>query len=102
MYQVTFSEQSMPRDSTPCSAFGAIVSPPGKDNANEKRDVWITGGAWGASLIPTKVSNSVVTAVGWRLAAAMGHLVDRGAKVISISMGGVPSPIMHRAVRKAA
>jgi serine protease len=83
------------------STASMLVSQPGKQNSGEKRDAWITGAAWGATLIPTKVSNSVVTAVGWRMAAAMGHLVDKGAKIISVSMGGVPTPFMHKAVQNA-
>lgn|GEM_PF-6495470 len=83
------------------STASMIISQPGKQNSAEKRDVWVTGSAWGAQLIPTKVSNSVVMAVGWRFAAAMGHLLDKEARVISISMGGVPTPVMRNAVTSA-
>ncbi|MEK9505499.1 S8 family peptidase [Gaopeijia maritima] len=58
----------------------------------------VTGVAPEAELIPIRVTTSVVLLTFARLARAIHHAVDRGAHVVSISLGG---PVRSRALDEA-
>jgi thermitase len=63
---------------------------------------FVSGTAPGASLIPIRVTNSVVLWSMSGLTKAVHHAASRGAHVISISLGGaVPSIALHNAMRDA-
>jgi thermitase len=68
---------------------GAGASPDGKA---------VMGVAPGAKLIPLRVSRSVVLVSMLNLARAIEYAADQGAHVISISMGGLGSSRLRKAV----
>jgi len=61
----------------------------------------VTGVAPGARLVPLRISRSVVQISQENLAQAIHRAVDVGCRVISMSVGGLPSGELHRAVRRA-
>ncbi len=73
-----------------------IVSPRGAADANPQNAV--SGTAPHAKLVPFRVSDSVVVLDTLNLARAIELATDRGADVISISMGGLGSDRLHDAV----
>lgn len=89
-----------------------IVSPPGKQWSGGSINEFVTGVAPGARLVPFRVHTSVVHFNPSRLAQAINHAaapdgvkvrLPQGANVsvISISMGGLPSMALYKAVRTA-
>lgn len=54
-----------------------------------------------ARLTPVRCANSVVLFSDLALTRAIDHLARLGVDVISISLGGLPSPLLHRAVTRA-
>jgi len=73
-----------------------IVSPRGAADGNSGNVV--SGTAPYAQLIPFRVSDSVIVMDTLNLARAIELAADRGAHVISMSMGGVGSDRLHDAV----
>ena len=73
-----------------------IVSPRGAAGTNPQNVV--SGTAPHAKLIPFRVSDSVVVLDTLNLARAIEMAADRGAHVISMSMGGLSSDRLHDAV----
>lgn len=89
-----------------------IVSAPGKQWTGGAATEFVTGVAPGARLVPLRVHTSVVHFNPSRLAQAINHAAEPDGKkirlpsgdsisVISISMGGLPSLGLYRAVRNA-
>jgi hypothetical protein len=89
-----------------------IVSPPGKQWTGGNANEFVSGVAPGARLVPLRVHTSVVHFNPSRLAQAINYAAEPdGTKirlppntnitVISISMGGLPSLALYKAVRKA-
>ena len=85
-----------------------IISPPGRQHGDPSTQRYVDGVAPGARLIPLRVHRSVVQFNPGHLAKAIydassgsGSPVRRKADVISISMGGVPSWALWKAVRFA-
>jgi serine protease len=73
-----------------------IVSPRGAAGTDSQNVV--SGSAPQAKLIPFRVSDSVVVLDTLNLARAIEMAADRGAHVISMSMGGLGSERLHDAV----
>jgi hypothetical protein len=61
----------------------------------------ITGVAPEADLVPIRCVRSVVIVEDSAVAEAVDHAVKQGCDVISMSIGGFPSPALHAAVRNA-
>lgn len=61
----------------------------------------LTGSAPAATLMPIRAATSVIQISQVALATAIGRAVDDGAQVITMSLGGVPASVLHRAVRRA-
>jgi thermitase len=89
-----------------------IVSPPGKQWTGGQPNEYVTGVAPGARLVPLRVHTSVVHFNPSRLAKAINYAAEPdGVKirlppgeiisVISISMGGLPSIGLYKAVSNA-
>lgn len=70
-------------------------------NPEDPAELAVSGVAPGARLIPIRTSRTVALTSMRGLVKAIHHAVDQGAHVISISMGGVPSRSLKRAVRYA-
>lgn len=63
----------------------------------------VQGVAPKATLIPLRISNSVLHFSWARLTAALWHAIDQGAHVVSMSLGGpLPSFALHEAIEEAA
>ena len=77
-----------------------IVSPPGAQSTY-RSGKWVSGVAPGARLIPIRTAFSVALTSTRNLSRAIEHAANHGAHVISISMGGVPSWRLRRAVAYA-
>jgi subtilisin family serine protease len=77
-----------------------IVSPPGGATKFQGNG-WVTGVAPGAEIIPLRTAYSVVIFSALNLARAIEYATANGAHVISISMGGLFSWRLRRAVRYA-
>jgi thermitase len=63
----------------------------------------VTGVAPSANLLPVR---SVVSAVytdvlGGPVARGIDYVVEQGAKVVGLAMGGAPNPLVHKAIRDA-
>jgi hypothetical protein len=89
-----------------------IVSPPGKQWTGGQPNEFVTGAGPGARLVPLRVHTSVVHFNPSRLAKAINHAAEPDGKtirlpqgerisVISISMGGLPSLGLYKAVKNA-
>lgn len=87
-----------------------IVSPPGKQWTGGAPTDYVSGIAPGARLVPLRVHTSVIHFNPSRLAQAINYAaapdgqkvrITRPADVISISMGGLPSLALYKAVRAA-
>jgi serine protease len=65
-----------------------IISPRGDQDGN-LRGKFVTGVAPGAKLIPIRMTYSVVLVGMMKLAQAIEHATNKGAHVISISLGGL-------------
>ena len=78
----------------------AIVSPVGSEGKYSSGG-WVTGVAPGAEIIPLRTAYSVVLWSSINLARAIEYATNEGAHVISISMGGLWSWRLRRAVRFA-
>jgi serine protease len=61
----------------------------------------VGGSAPAASHMPIRAITSVVLTSQVAVAEAIGHAVDHGAHVITMSLGGVPAAVLQRAVRRA-
>jgi hypothetical protein len=61
----------------------------------------VAGSAPAASHMPIRAITSVVLTSQVAVAEAIGHAVDHGAHVITMSLGGVPAAVLQRAVRRA-
>jgi len=77
-----------------------IVSPVG-GREKYSHDGWVTGVAPGAEIIPLRTAYSVVLWSTRNLARAIEYATTQGAQVISISMGGLFSWRLRRAVKFA-
>ena len=77
-----------------------IVSPPGGAQ-HFQGNGWVTGVAPGAEIIPLRTAYSVVVFSALNLSRAIEYAASNGAHVISISMGGLFSWRLRRAVRFA-
>ena len=77
-----------------------IVSPAGREGKYQNGG-WVTGVAPGAEIIPLRTAYSVVLWSTLRLARAIEYATNEGAHVISISMGGLWSWRLRRAVMYA-
>lgn len=77
-----------------------IVSPAGAAQRFQGNG-WVTGVAPGAQIIPLRTAYSVVVFSPLNLARAIEYATSEGAHVISISMGGLFSWRLRRAVRFA-
>jgi len=77
-----------------------IFSGDGKPS-NSAIDEFVTGIAPRAKLIPYRVAPTVVIWNPRKLAEAINLATDAGCHVISMSMGGLPSKVLHQAVRRA-
>jgi hypothetical protein len=73
-----------------------IVSPKGAPAGTAPS--FVSGAAPGATLIPFRVSDSVVILDGLNLARAVEGAADAGSHIISISMGGIGSERLHDAI----
>ncbi|NTU83578.1 MAG: S8 family serine peptidase [Chloroflexales bacterium] len=74
-----------------------IVSPRHSPNAGEQR--YVSGVAPGAQVMPLRVTRSVVLLMStFALAHAIEYAADRGAHVISISLGGIFNGRLHDAI----
>ena len=73
-----------------------LISPLGPAMPNQ--GPFVCGVAPGAKVIPERVSPSVVILNQRRLADAIRHAANQGARVISISLGGLPSRYLDAAV----
>lgn len=69
---------------------------PGNENIN-----FVTGVAPGATLIPLRVTYSVVLLGMMKLAQSIYYVTDQGAHVISISLGGLGSLFLRSAIAYA-
>lgn len=86
------------------STSSVIISKDGPQadfGADDPRKRAVSGVAPGARLIPIRTARTVALLSTRRLARAIEYAVDRGAHVISISMGGVRSRRLREAVRYA-
>ena len=84
--------------------IGILVAARGPKTLYENRlsnPTWTTGIAPAAKIIPVRVASSTFLTNGEGMARAIYHLVDQGAKVVSISMGGFPYPAVRKAVSYA-
>jgi len=61
----------------------------------------VTGSAAAASHMPIRAITNVVQVSQVAVAEAIGHAVDHGAHVITMSLGGVPAAVLQRALRRA-
>ena len=61
----------------------------------------VTGSAPGATHMPIRAIRTVVRISQARVAEAINHAVDNGAHVITMSLGGLPSLALSRAVSRA-
>ncbi|MDT0353909.1 S8 family peptidase [Pseudonocardia charpentierae] len=61
----------------------------------------VAGSAPAASHMPIRAVTSVIQVTQVSVAEAIGHAVDNGAHVITMSLGGVPADVLERAVRRA-
>jgi len=61
----------------------------------------VAGSAPTASHMPIRAITSVVLTSQVAVAEAIGHAIDHGAHVITMSLGGVPAAALERAVRRA-
>lgn len=77
-----------------------IISPPGVQPVGSSA-TGVEGVAPGAKLIPIRCTRTVVLVSMLNLARAIEFAVDQGAHVISMSLGGVPSKRLYRAIRFA-
>lgn len=77
-----------------------IVSPAGREGQYQNGG-WVTGVAPGAEIIPLRTAYSVLLWSTLRLARAIEYATNEGAHVISISMGGLWSWRLRRAVMYA-
>lgn len=77
----------------------SLIAPVGPREPGQKP--FASGVAPGAQTIPIRVAPSVVIFSQHRLARAIRHAVDKGAHVISISLGGLDSFLLDRAVEYA-
>ncbi len=79
-----------------------IVSPLGCPLAGSSETPCVTGAAPAASVVPLRISDTVVLVSGDTAAEAVDYAVEIGAHVISISMGGVtPMPALETAIENA-
>jgi serine protease len=84
------------------STASVIISPPGAQSA-DKNISGVTGVAYGAKLIPLRISPSVLLREMLEpdLPRAIEYATDQGAHVISISMGGLPTFGLRKAIINA-
>ena len=61
----------------------------------------VAGSAPAASHMPIRTVTTVVQVTQVAVAEAIGHAVDSGAHVITMSLGGLPAAVLERAVRRA-
>jgi serine protease len=78
-----------------------IVSPEGDQTPGNKNIKFVTGVAPRAKLIPLRVTYSVVLLGMMKLAQSIYYATDRGAHVISISLGGLGSLFLRSAIAYA-
>lgn len=79
-----------------------IASGRGAAIGNNRRE-FVSGVAPFVSLIPIRTTESVVLFSMRGLRQAIDHAVNKGAQVISISLGGpLPSPALRQAIRRAS
>lgn len=78
----------------------AIVSPQGSEGKYPSGG-WVTGVAPGAEIIPLRTAYSVLLWSTLNLSRAIEYATNEGAQVISISMGGLWSWRLRRAVKFA-
>lgn len=76
-----------------------MISPRGAETGKNSP---VSGLAPEAKVLPLRVSNSVVI-LGWqrRLALAIEYALEKGCKVLSMSLGGLGGARLHRAIRAA-
>ncbi|MFO0758848.1 MAG: S8 family serine peptidase [Byssovorax sp.] len=78
------------------------VSPLGPGGeGNTTQPGFVTGVAPGATLVPIRASRSVIIWHPSDIARAILHAVEQGCHVISMSLGGPPSPAMEAALNLA-
>lgn len=81
---------------------GSVIASNRGAAAGHNGPAFVSGTAPGASLIPIRTTSSVVLLSMRGLCRAIDHATDRGAHVISISLGGPwPSAALRRAVEDA-
>lgn len=68
-----------------------IISPRGDQTPSNENEKFVSGVAPGASVMPLRITQSVVLFGMMKLAKAIDYAVENGAHVVSISLGGVPS-----------
>jgi serine protease len=78
-----------------------IISPQGDQTPGNKNTKFVTGVAPGAKLIPLRVTYSVVLLGMMKLAQSIYYATDRGAHVISISLGGLSCFFLRSAIAYA-
>ena len=85
------------------SSVSLVASPPSSSEnpAADPLGFSVTGTAYGAQILAAKISNSVVLTSGEGAARAIEWSADNGADVISMSVGGLPTPRLFSAVESA-
>jgi serine protease len=68
-----------------------IISPRGDQTPSKENENFVSGVAPGASVMPLRITKSVVLFGMMKLAKSIDYAVENGAHAISISLGGVPS-----------
>ena len=76
----------------------SVIVSPGGGRRKYAGNGWVTGVAPGAQIIPLRTSYSVMLTSAGNLARAIEYAATHGAHVISISMGGLFSWRLRRAV----
>lgn len=84
------------------STASVIISPPEKQSADQNISE-VTGVAYGAKLIPLRISPSVLLREMLEpdLPRAIDYATEQGAHIISISMGGLPTFGLRKAIINA-
>jgi serine protease len=99
---VTAGDKPVPSHGT--ATASVLISPRGQQLSNENPQSFVTGMAPGAQLLPLRATSSAVLMGVKQLAdvaKAVNEARKQGAKVVTLSLGGRPDPLLWAAIRSA-
>lgn len=106
MFEMGLARNVLDGDNDPTDPLRSGAANPGHGTGTasvlaSRETGWITGTAPAAKIVPIRCLEDVKIFDTGPVAAAIAHAIASGCHVVSMSLGGIPSAALHRAVRSA-